>query len=188
MIEILLIIAAVIIFFCLLMGGWVIGVFNTFKSAQQDIKTQWSNILSEYQRRSDLFYNLVEATKSHKKFEKETLVGIAQARSGNFGATKVTQMSKLKGLDGFFQRLMVVMEAYPNLKSYKQHNKLIDEIRITEDRINIARTDYNEIVGDYNKKITTFPSNTIAGMFKFSVEEFFQNESGTEKAPKIDLH
>lgn len=185
--EILIAAGAVIIGSSVLTLGWGIGSYNTFKIGQQDIKTQWSNILSEYQRRADLFFNLVESTKSHKKFEQQTLLGVAQARSGNFGTNKAEQMKKLKGLDGLFNKLMVVFERYPNLQSYKQHDKLMEEIRITEDRINVARTDYNEIVGDYNKLVTTFPKIIIAAMFKFAAEQFYKNDEGSNSSPKIDL-
>lgn len=187
MIEILLVIAAVVLLFCLSTLGWGIGTYNTFRVGQQDIKTQWSNILTEYQRRADLFYNLVQAVKSHKNFEKDTLIQVIQARGGNFGVNKPAQMKKLGDLNQLFQKLMVVFERYPNLQSHKQHDKLMDEVRITEDRINVARTDYNEIVGDYNKLVTTFPKNTIASMFRFNTELFFQNEATSTSAPKIDL-
>lgn len=195
MIEIILIILAVSLFFFLVIIGWGIGSYNTFRVGQQDIKTQWSNILTEYQRRVDLLYNLVQAVKSHKKFEKETLVqvikarggNIAEAREGHFGKTKTAQMQSLRGLDNMFAGMRVVFERYPELQSHKQHDKLMEETRITEDRINVARTDYNEIVGDYNKLVTTFPKNIIAGIFRFTVELFYQNQQGTEIAPKIDL-
>lgn len=190
MIELLVILIVVSAFFALLILstlGWGIGAFNKFRIGQQDIKTQWSNIKTEYQRRADLFYNLVQAVKSSKKFEQDTYVGLAAARSGNFGSNKIQEMKKLKGLDSFFNRLMVVMENYPSLKATKQHSKLMEEVRITEDRINIARTDYNEIVGDYNKMATIWPSLLIANMFRFKTEEFFQNEETSNLAPKIDL-
>lgn len=185
---VLLSIFIAIIGIILLSLGWGIGAYNTFRIAQQDIKTQWSNILTEYQRRSDLFFNLVEATKSHKKFEQQTLVQVAQARGGNFGSTKTNQISKLNGLDKMFAGMKIVFERYPKLLSYKQHDKLMEEVRITEDRINVARTDYNEIVGDYNKIIMIFPKSFIAHMFSFTVEEFFKNEEGTSSAPKINLN
>lgn len=187
MIGIILLVAAVVLFTILGVAGWAIGTFNVFRIGQQDIKTQWSNILAEYQRRADLFYNLAEAVKSHKNFERSTLVEVIAARSGKFGEVKATQMKKLKGLDGVFQRLMVLFERYPKLVSHKHYDKLMEEVRISEDRVNVARTDYNEIVGDYNKLVTTFPKNIIAAMFKFATEEFFKNEQGTEKAPKIKL-
>ena len=188
LVEILLLIAACLFFVTIASLGWGIGTYNTFRIGQQDIKTQWSNILTEYQRRADLLYNLVQAVKSHKKFEKETLVEVIKARNGNFGPTKPDQIKKLGQLDGLFNKLMVLFERYPKLQSNEQHNKLMEEVRITEDRINIARTDYNEIVGDYNKLVQMFPSAIIAGIFKFNTEAFFEGQEGIEKAPDISTN
>lgn len=187
LLEVLLVIGTVVVFLSLGITGWFIGKYNTFRVGQQDIKTQLGNIRTEYQRRADLFYNLVQAVKSHKKFEKSTLVEVTRARGGNFGTTPTQQLTKMKQLDGLFAGLRVVFERYPTLLSHKQHDKLMDEVRITEDRINVARTDYNEIVGDYNKQVQMFPSNIVAGMFRFSVEPFFENEPSTTQSPKIDL-
>lgn len=189
--EILLVILAFVILVILAAIGKIIGQYNIFRNGQQDIKTQWSNVLTEYQRRADAFYNWVQVVKSYKRFEKSTLVQVIQARSSAINLSKHTdktvQMKNMKGLDSFFSKLMVLTENYPTLKADKQHDKLMDEIRITEDRINVARTDYNEIVGDYNKQILYFPGNIIAGMFHFTVEQFFVNEEETSKAPKINL-
>lgn len=193
MIELVIIggaIASIGIFLVLVILGWGIGMYNTFRVGQQDIKTQWSNIKTEYQRRMDLFYNLVQSVKSIKNFEKETYIGVAAARTGlsNINSLEKTkQIAKLKGLDGLFNKLMVVMERYPKLQANEQHSKLMEEIRITEDRINVARTDYNEIVGDYNKLVNLFPSMFIAKMFGFKDESFFINEEISDKSPKIDL-
>lgn len=187
LVEILLIVASFVALICLSCVGYVIGKYNTFRVGQQDIKTQWSNIKTEYQRRADLYYNLAQAVKSHKKFEKDTLTAVIAARSGNFGATKPEEMKKLKGLDSVFSKLMLLFEQYPILKSNEQHNKFMEEVRITEDRINVARTDYNEIVGDYNKLIQMFPSNIVAGMFRFAQEIFFQNDEESDKLIRMDL-
>lgn len=188
MIGIILIIFALFFFVFLAIVGYSIGMYNTFRVGQQDIQTQFSNIKTEYQRRVDMFFNLVQAVKSYKNFEKETYVQVAAARTGLSSGSKVEQMKKMNQLNQLFQKLMVVIERYPNLKANEQHNKLMDEVRITEDRINVARTDYNEIVGDYNKLVQMFPSNIVAGLFRFRTESFFVNEEGTDKAPKIDLN
>lgn len=187
MIEILSFFAAALIFMAIVIAGWLIGKYNTFRGGQQDIKTQFSNIKTEYQRRADLFMNLVESVKSYKKFEKTTLVEVIQARSGNLGKSTPESMKKMKSLDGVFSKLLAVFEQYPKLQANEQHNALMNEIRITEDRINVGRTEYNEIVGDYNKLVTMFPSNLVAGMFKFPEVEFFENEASTTTAPKITL-
>lgn len=185
--AILLMTAAMLVFVTLGITGWAIGIYNTFRVGQQDIKTQLSNAKTEYQRRMDLFINLAAGVKSFKKHENKTLREVIQARASGFGMTSLDAIKKMGKLDGLLSRMALVFENYPNLKSNEQHNMLMEEVRITEDRINIVRTDYNEIVGDYNKIVQMFPSNIIAGMFKFSTEPFFENEAGSDKAPKLDL-
>lgn len=184
---ILAIILAVILFLVLITVGGGINSYNGFVTLRQDIKTQFSNIVTEYQRRTDLFYNLVESVKSFKKHERTTLKEVVEARSLSFGNSKKEDMKNLKKLDGIFSRLLAVFEQYPNLKSDEQHNKLMDELRVTEDRINVSRTDYNSVVNSYNVKVKRFPSNIVAGMFNFELEEYFKGEEGIENAPKIKL-
>lgn len=185
--EIILICSAIFIFLCLISVGWSISRYNEFATLRQDINTQFSNIKTEYQRRIDLILNLVEAVKSFKKHEREVLTSVIQARSQGFTGNVKADMKKMKGLDGLFSKLLAIAEQYPKLLAGEQHNKLMDELRITEDRINIARTDYNGIVNTYNVMIKTFPTNLIAGMFRFKIEEYFEGEQGIEKAPRINL-
>jgi LemA protein len=166
---------------------WGIGVYNTLVRASQDIKEQWSNILTEYQRRGDLLINLVKTVKSFKKHEQETLTQVIQARNGLNNGSKSQQLKNLKGFEGALSKLMLVFEQYPNLKANEQHNNLMIELRVTEDRINIARTDYNAIVGDYNTYIKTFPNNFVVNTFNYKEEVFFKSEAGKEKIPELDL-
>lgn len=185
---ILTIILAILIFSSLSILGWAIGIYNGGKTFKQDIKTQLSNIKTEYQRRADLFYNLVQTVKGAAKFEKSTLVGVIAMRRGlEKAVTPGETLKEIKKMDDFFSRLMVTVEAYPQLKSIEAYNNLMTEIRITEDRINIVRTDFNNVVRDYNVLVTTFPSGVIAKMFGFKEEDFYINETGTEKSPKISL-
>lgn len=184
---ILLIAVAVVILIILSVIGWWIGTFNRFQNAIQDMKEQWSNVKAEYQRRADLFMNLVESVRSYKEFENKTLREVIQARGGNFGATKEEEARKMNELEGIFSRLMVVFERYPELKASKAYGRLMKEIRITEDRINYARTEYNDIVGEYNKIVRMFPTNIIARRHNFFEEAFFESEQGTEKAPAIKI-
>jgi len=185
--EILIIVLSVIAFVFLVFGGWILGGYNVLVKGKQNIKTMFSNIKTEYQRRADLFYNLAEATKSYAKFEKDTLTQVIAMRNGNFGKNPKEAMKKMKGLDGFLGKLMVVVERYPQLRATEQYKTLMSETRITEDRINIARTNYNDVVREYNLFVVSFPSNILAGMFNFAEEDYFENEAGTEKAPKMDL-
>lgn len=167
--------------------GWAIGKFNQFVLARTDLQTMWSNIKTEYQRRMDLILNLVETTKSYKKFEKATLAEVIKARQGINLPTRDAEMKKMHGLDKIMRQIAVVVEAYPNLKANEQHNQLMEELRVTEDRINIARTDYNDTAREYNALIRVFPANVMANMFGFRDEPFYENEPESNKAPKVDL-
>lgn len=188
MIETILIIIAGFGFIILITAGYAIGTYNFFQSYIQNIKTQWSNIKTEYQRRYDLFINLAEAVKSYKKHEKSTLLEVIKLRGGiEFKGDIKSQMKKMNSLDKFFSKLSVVFERYPELKSNEQHNILMNEVRITEDRLNIARTDYNDIVREYNTKIKVFPSSIIAGMFHFKIAIYFVNEEASNIAPKLAM-
>jgi LemA protein len=186
--EIIILAAAVLIFLVLVFVGWIIGTYNSLQNGRQNVKTQFSNIKTEYQRRADLFYNLVQSVKGHAKFEKSTLTEVTRNRNPNiFGGTPKQQIAKMKELDSFFSRLLVTVEAYPKLQSIEQYNKLVDEIRITEDRINVARTDFNGVVREYNLIIVSFPTSQVARAFGFKEENFFENEKSTDNAPKIDM-
>ena len=191
MIEVILITLAVMIFMALGSLGYVFGTYNRFINGGLNIKTQWSNIKTEYQRRADLFYNLAEAVKSYAKFEKDTLTQVIQARGGNLGNSFKEQTSKMNkldsGLGNFLSRLLMVQERYPKLKADKNYRELMEEVRITEDRINIARTDYNELVRQYNFMVQSFPTNILAHMFGFMNEGFFENDTESNKPVRMDL-
>ena len=187
MLEYLLIPAAVFVFLLLTFLGWVWGGYNVFVRGKQNIKTILGDIKAEYQRRADLFYNLVEATKSYAKFEKDTLTQVIAARNSNFGKTPKENLAKMKQLDGLFSKLMVVVERYPNLRATEEYKTLMEETKTTENRIEIARTEYNNVVRQYNLSVMSFPSNILAGMFHFLEEEYFENEQGTNSSPKMNL-
>ena len=182
---------ALLVFIVLVFIGWVIAGYNHLVNGRQSIKTQWSNIKTEYQRRADLFCNLVETVKSHKKFEKATLLEVVKARKGNFGGSKEAEAKNMNLMDKAFSKIFgslnVVFERYPELKSSQQHNKLMEEVRITEDRMNVARTDYNDIVRGYNIYVRSFPSNFLAKWFGYSEEKFFVNTKESDKPIKIKL-
>lgn len=184
-----LITGAVVLGGVLVTIGWAVGSYNTFVIAQQDIKTMWSNVKTEYQRRADLFINLATAAKAYLKHEKETLTQVIQARNGlTPGMSKQAELMKLKGLEGLFSKLAVVFEKYPKLKADQTIKDLMSELKETENRVNIARTDYNSLVRDYNILIKVFPKNYLANLFGFKEEIFFELDNKEAfKAPKIEL-
>jgi LemA protein len=187
MIEIILIVLASLFAILLAFFGWVWGSYNFFVTGMQNIKTMFSNIKTEYQRRADLFYNLVEATKSHAKFEKDTLTQVIAMRNIGKVENPKEAMKKMNNFNGLLSKLMLVVERYPKLRSTEQYQLLMKETRITEDRVNIARTEYNDVVREYNISVKTFPRNIIAGMFRFEEHIFFENEAETDKSPKMNL-
>lgn len=190
-----LIVLAVLLFVVLLTVGWLIGFYNTGINARNDIRNMFSNICTEYQRRVDLFLNLAEVVKGSAKFEKSTLKEVIEARNILKGANVSTKdgMSAMKTIDMSSVALMSsfnrVNEAYPKLESTANYSKFMDEIRITEDRINIARTDYNGIVRDFNVYITEFPGVMVSGKMGFKEELFFETDKKNHDAPilKMDI-
>lgn len=168
-------------------GSYWINTYNFFKQTKEAIKTQWSNLITEYERRVDLFLNLGNTVKSFKKHEKETFTKLAEARSGLRQQGK-TAKSILK-IDSLLKGLNINVEAYPELKSNEQHNKLMNEVIECEDRINGAKTGLNEIVREYNSTVKTFPSNLIAQYHNIREEKYYETtrKDVTSKAPEIDL-
>lgn len=174
-------------------GGWVVGVYNDLVHGKQAVLTQWSNVKTEYQRRADLFYNLAQSVKSYAKHEKITLTQVIAARSGKFGGKDIqAEMKKMKGLERVFSRLMLLTEQYPNLKADRHYSELMEEIRVTEDRVNIARSDYNEVVREFNSYVLEFPRNIISKHFKYVEQPYFDDEKSTPqgkagKSPKMAI-
>ena len=169
-------------------GTYVVGTYNMLTTARQDIRTMFSDIITEYQRRADLFLNLAASAKGAMKFEKSTLTELTKARAGKLGETDKDKIKKMGDLEKTFSKLLAVVEAYPDIKSIGTVQQLMEEIRLTEDRINVSRTDYNNVVRDYNVAVTTFPSRMVARQFGFNQEIYFQAVSkNVEISPKIDI-
>jgi len=186
-IVVTLVVFAVIFVIVITSVSWVIGKYITFVIARQDINNQWSNVKTEYQRRADLIGNMAEVATTYSSFEKDTMVLVTQARNINFAGTKSEEMTQMNGIDSAISRLLVVFEKYPELKSIEQYNRLSAELQRTENRVQIARTDYNSLVRSYNILIDKFPNSILAGWFGYSEESFFESQPGTEQAPKLNL-
>lgn len=169
--------------------SWWISTYNFFRSTKEAVATQWSNIITEYERRVDLFLNLAQTVKSFKKYEKETLVQVTKMRKGHFGKTKGDQLKNLGLMESMLSGLNINVEAYPELKANEQHNTLMEEITITEDRINSARVGYNTVVREYNSYLVTFPSNIVANKYNFEKEEYYNTDRKdvSGKAPEVKL-
>ena len=177
---------------------WGVGLNNTMVEKQETAKTQWANVESAYQRRSDLIPNLVNTVKGYADFEKETLEAVIQARAN---ATKTTidptnitpdQMAAFQqsqnGLSGALSKLMVVVERYPDLKANQNFLELQSQLEGTENRINVERNRFNEQAKDYNIYVKKFPASAVAGFLNFDAMALSQAAPGSEQAPTVDFN
>jgi len=179
---VLLGIVVIVIFF-------VVGIYNALIRLRNRVKNAWSQIDVQLKRRHDLIPNLVETAKGYMKHERETLENITKARGQAVGAQGVGDISKAEtALSGAIGRFMLVVENYPDLKANQNFLSLQEELTSTENKIAFARQSYNDQVLFFNNKIQMFPSNTVAGVFGFKTEEFFELEDKAEReAPKVDF-
>lgn len=171
--------------------------YNNMVKLDEDVKAKWNQVETQYQRRSDLIPNLVNTVKGAAKFEQTTLTQVVEARAK---ATQVTidpdkltpeNIEKYQAAQGQVSqalgRLLMVTENYPTLTATAQFKDVSAELAGTENRIAVARKDFNEAVQTYNTKIRSFPTNLTAGMFGFKQKEGFKAEAGSEKAPKVEF-
>ena len=161
------------------------------------MKEAWSKVQSQYQRRADLIPNLVNTVKGAADFEKSTLTEVVQARANatsvKIDPTKLTESNVAAyqkaqdGLSSALSRLMVVVEKYPDLKANQNFLALQSQLEGTENRITVARQDYNNVAKSFNQTLVVFPNNVLAGMFNIKTAEFFQATQGAETAPRVNF-
>ncbi|PCJ22959.1 MAG: LemA family protein [Flavobacteriales bacterium] len=171
--------------------------YNSMVELEENAITQWANVESSYQRRSDLIPNLVNTVKGYAEHEKETLKAVMEARakatSINIDASKLTAESIQKfqaaqsGISGALGKLMMVSERYPDLKANQNFLELQAQLEGTENRINVERNKYNEAVGNFNKTIKKFPNNMFNAMYGFEAKVRFEAQEGTENAPTVEF-
>ncbi len=164
------------------------GSYNGFVNAEENVEQQYSQIENQLQRRADLIPNLVNTVKGYAKHEENVLGDIADARSRLIGAKTVQEQADADAsLSNAISRLLVISENYPELKADKQFTQLMDELAGTENRIAVARKDYNDQVTIYNKKVRQFPGRIVASVFGFEKKEYFKAQAGAEEAPNVDF-
>lgn len=180
LLVILAVIIVIIIFFA--------GSYNSLVSLEQVANTASSNIDTQLQRRSDLIPNLVNTVKGYASQEKDIFTEIAQARTKLAGATNISEQAAADSeLSNALSRLLVVVENYPDLKSNQNFQDLSVQLEGTENRIAIARQDYNTAVTEYNIKRKRFPTNIIASLFGFQEKPLYKASAGASEVPSVDF-
>lgn len=175
---------------------YVISWNNSTVTADEEVTSQWANVESSYQRRSDLIPNIVRTAKQYAEFEQETLTQVVEARAkatsinvdaSNITAEQLEQFQQAQSqLSSGLGRLLATFERYPDLKANENFKELINELERTENRINTERVRYNEAARDYNTRIRKFPGTLMAGAFGFEKRPYFEADEGTENAPDVD--
>lgn len=162
--------------------------YNGFVNGEEDVNQAYSQVENQLQRRMDLIPNLVNTVKGFASHEKEVLSNIADARSKLAGAnTPAEQAAANDQLSGALSRLLVVVENYPTLKADANFRQLMDELAGTENRLSVARQDYNEVVSNYNKKVKRMPGSIVASIFGFDQKEYFKADANAKEAPIVDF-
>lgn len=171
-----------------IIGVTMIGPYNKLVGMDEDTNTALSNIDNQLQRRVDLIPNLVNTVKGYAKHEVDVFKQVSDARSKLAGASTPKEKAEANGeVNSALSRLLAISENYPDLKADKQFTGLRDELAGTENRIAVARNDYNTSVNKYNQAIRHFPTTIVAKLFGFDKKEYFKAESGADKAPKVDF-
>ena len=181
----------------ILIGGWLMKGYNGMVNEDENVNLQWSEVENQYQRRLDLIPNLVNVVKGYASHEKETLEGVIEARAkatqttidpSNMTEEQLANFQKAQdGLSGALNRLMVVVEKYPELKANENFLQLQAQLEGTENRITVARKSYNDAATIYNKLVRRFPNDMLAGIFGFSVRPQFKAQEGAESAPTVQF-
>ncbi len=168
-----------------------IANYNGLVGLRNQLKNAWAQIDVQLKRRYDLIPNLVETAKGYMKHERETLEAVTKARNlaQQMSSAGAGERAKVEGeLSGFLSRLLAVVENYPDLKANQNFLALQEELASTENKIGFSRQFYNDSVLKFNNQIQMFPSNMVAGMFRFSAAEFFETTVEEERrAPKVSF-
>lgn len=188
----------VILLAILMIGGCMTcNLQKTLVSTDENVKSKWGEVQNQYQRRSDLVPNLVATVKGAAAHENKTLTDVINARAkatsiqvdpNNLTPEKVREFQQAQGeLSAALGRLMVVSEAYPQLQVNQNFLALQDQLEGTENRITVARKNFNDAVQEYNVQVRTFPNSIFAGMLGFEKRGMFEAEQGAQKAPQVQF-
>lgn len=192
--------AGILIIIAILLVLWGIAKYNGLISLKQEVEKSWSNVENQYQRRADLIPNLVNTVKGYASHESETLQAVVEARNkatqtqvnvdsnGELSEESLKNFQKAQSeLSGALSRLIAISEAYPDLKADGLFQDLQAQLEGTENRIVVARNDFNTSAKNYNTQRLKFPTNIVASIFGFGEKAYFQAEEGSEKAPQVSF-
>ncbi len=184
-----LIIFGVIFLLLIMFFGAFIGTYNNLQLMDENVNAKWAQVENQLKRRNDLIPNLVATVKGYASHEKEVFTNIADARSKLGGAMSKNDMKAIQQsnneLSSALSRLLLIVERYPDLKADKQFINLQDELAGTENRLSVARKDYNESVQALNAKIRTFPTGIIASIIGIKSRDYFEISETEKKAPEV---
>lgn len=174
---------------------WGISGYNSLVTLREDVNSQWANVESQYQRRSDLIPNLVQTVKGYATHESSTLEGVVAARAKatqvtidpkNLTPEKLQEYQAAQGqVSSALGKLLMITENYPNLKANQNFLELQAQLEGTENRISVERNRFNDVAKSYDITIQRFPKSIIASLFGFKEKPYFEAEKGTEKAPAV---
>ncbi len=181
-----IIVIAAIVAIIAIIGGTLIGNYNTLVTSHEAVSNAQSNVDTMLQRRADLIPNLVSTVKAFAKHETEVYDKVLEARQNLLNANTIEEQSAAnEELTTALQGINVIVENYPELKSDATYVGLMDELAGTENRIAVARKDYNDAVKEYNNKVIKFPANVFARLFGFEKADYFEADSNAYNAPDV---
>ena len=182
MIPTLIVIGVIVI-----LGLWLIAIYNGIKRKQIGADQSWSDIDVQLKRRYNLIPNLVETVKGYASHERETLEGVTKARQQAIDVSGVRDQAQAENmLTGALRQLFALSESYPDLKANTNFIHLQEELTGTENKIGFARQHYNRSAAQYNEAIAVFPANMVAGTFNFTTMDYFElEEEAQREVPKV---
>ncbi|MCI6209437.1 MAG: LemA family protein [Prevotellaceae bacterium] len=176
---------------------WGVSGYNSLVGMDEEVNGKWANVETQYQRRSDLLPNLVSTVKGYAAHEKSTLEAVMAARSqatqvkidpSNCTPQQLAAYQKAQGdVTTALGKLLAISENYPQLKANENFLELQSQLEGTENRINVARKDFNDAAKKFNMSIRRFPKSIIASMCGFEKRSYFEAEAGADKAPKVEF-
>lgn len=170
---------------------WTYSTYNALVVGKENVDNGWRQVEAQYQRRFDLIPNLVSTVQGSSNFERETLTDVTEARTrwlnANAAGDREAQVAATGETESALSRLLVTVESYPNLTSTRAYTDLMAQLEGTENRISVARMDYNNVVRDYNLLVRRFPGNILAGAFGYDVEPGFQSADAASSAPTVEF-